>query len=263
MSDNGPVTRDDTEAAKKLVTAKQEGPHDKEMSTMRRVIAFLFVVALLAAAPAQAQDKKANVNIGGGYTFSLSEVRKYLGDGYNINVGVTFNVMPVLGLQVEYSYNGLGKKQVQLPAVTPPAGAVQKPIYGDMNMQYGDLNLVYKPRTSGKAKPYLIAGGGVYYRPVKVTTPGAGYVPPYCNPWYYICWPGGLVEVDYVLAEASTWATGLDFGGGVTVMATDTFGIYFEARYHYIWGPEIKDLQGNSLGKATGQFLPITFGIRF
>ena len=227
---------------------------------MRKVVAFLFVAALVAAVPAQAQDKKVDVNIGAGYTFALSDVRNYLGDGYNIDFGITFNVTPAIGIQVEYAYNGLGKKQVD-PSKLPPG--TDAAIYGDMNMQYGDFNLVFKPPTSGKAKPYIIAGVGVYYRPVKVTTPSVGYIPPYCNPWYYFCWPGGFVEVDQILASGSSTGFGIDFGAGVNIMMTETASVYIEARYHYIWGPEIKDAEGVSRGKANGQFLPITFGFRF
>ena len=46
-----------------------------------------------------------------------------------------------------------------------------------MNMQFGDVNVVFKPHVDGKARPYFVAGGGVYYRPVTVTTPGVGYIP--------------------------------------------------------------------------------------
>ena len=115
----------------------------------------------------------------------------------------------------------------------------------------------------GRAKPYIVAGIGVYYRPVKVTTPGAGYVPPYCDPWFYWCYPGGLVPVDYILGEASSTDFGMDFGGGVDIAMTDSARFYVEARYHYIFGPELKNNAGQSQGKATGQFLPITFGFRF
>ena len=108
---------------------------------MRRVIAFLFAAALIAAVPANAQDKKVDVNIGGGYTFSLSEVRKHLGDGYNIGLGVTINITPTVGIQAEYAFNGLGKKQVD---ITPTRPTDIKAIYADMNMQYGDFNLVFK-----------------------------------------------------------------------------------------------------------------------
>jgi opacity protein-like surface antigen len=230
---------------------------------MRRVALILMVAVLVTATPVLAQDKRVDVNIGAGYTFALSEVRKHLGDGYNIDFGLTFHVTPMLGIQVEYAYNGLGKKQVDPAAGTLPAGAVESPIYADMNMQYADFNLVIKPPTSGKAKPYLVAGMGVYYRPVKVTTPTAGYVPPYCDPWYYYCWPGGFVEVDQILATRSSTGFGIDVGGGVNLMVTDKASVYVEARYHYIWGPELKDEQGVSQGKANGQFFPITFGVRF
>ena len=227
---------------------------------MRRVVACLFVAALLTPGLARAQDKRVEVNIGGGYTFSLSDVRKQLGDGYNIDFGLTINATPVIGFQMEYSYNGLGKKQID-PANLPDGTTSQ--VFADMNMQYGDFNLVFRPPTSGKAKPYIVAGMGVYYRPVKVTTPTVGYVPPYCDPWWYYCWPGGFVEVDQILASRSTTGFGIDVGGGVTFQVSDAVGIYFEARYHYIWGPELKDSQGVSYGKANGQFLPIVFGLRF
>jgi opacity protein-like surface antigen len=231
---------------------------------MRKVVAFLFVAALLAAVPAQAQDKKVDVNIGAGYTFSLSEVRKHLGDGYNINFGITFNVTPAIGIQAEYSYNGLGKKQVNLPVSDLPDGVpTDQPFYGDMNMQYGDFNLVFKPPTSGKAKPYIIAGVGVYYRPVKVTTPSVGYIPGYCDPWWYVCVPGGFVPIDQIIGSRSTTGFGIDFGGGVNIMVSETAAIYIEARYHYIWGPTITNSVTNESTKANGQFLPITFGIRF
>jgi len=227
---------------------------------MRKIVVFLFVAALAAAVPAQAQDKKVEVNIGAGYTFTLSDVRKQLGDGYNIDFGLTFNLKPSLGFQVEYSYNGLGKKQID-PANLPPGTTSQ--VFADMNMQYGNFNLVFKPPTTGKAKPYIVAGMGVYYRPVKVTTPTVGYVPPYCDPWWYYCWPGGFVEVDQILASKSSTGFGIDFGAGVNIWASEAIAIYVEARYHYIWGPELKDNSGKSYGKANGQFLPITFGIRF
>jgi hypothetical protein len=46
-------------------------------------------------------------------------------------------------------------------------------------------------------------------------------------------------------------------------MITDTASVYIEERYHYIWGPTITNSVTNESKKANGQFLPITFGIRF
>jgi hypothetical protein len=86
-------------------------------------------------------------------------------------------------------------------------------------------------------------------------------VPGYCDPWWYVCYPGGFVPVENVIGERSSTDFGMAFGGGVN------FGkIYAEARYHYIWGPEVEN-QVNPLEttgqKANGQFFVTTFGFRF
>ena len=99
-----------------------------------------------------------------------------------------------------------------------------------------------------------------------MTTPGVGYVPGYCDPWWYVCYPGGFVPVENIVGKRSSTDFGMDFGGGVNFGA-----IYAEIRYHYIWGPEIaaqlNPLTGETAsgtgGKANGQFLQTTFGIRF
>ena len=216
---------------------------------------------------AAAQDKPAYFILGGGYTAPNSEVRDHLGDGYNFVIGGQFNVTPVIGIEGLYSFNGLGSKRLSIPvSPTPVAGGVPTDFFADMNMQYGTVSLVAQ-KPEGTVKPYGVAGMGVYYRPIKVTTPGVGYVPGYCDPWWYVCYPGGFVPVENIIGERSSTDFGMDFGGGVK------FGAFFaDARYHYIWGPEIEE-QVTTLPsttaidsgdrKANGQFLTLTFGIRF
>jgi opacity protein-like surface antigen len=236
-----------------------------------RAVKWIVVLALvLAAVPAWAQvdEKKINVNFGGGYTFALSEVRNHLGDGYNFDLGLTVNFTPKVGLQVEYGFNGLGKKTVMKDVASTPGGSTTPQQFSaDMNMQYLDFNVVLRPKPEGKASPYIVAGVGYYYRPVKVTTPGVGYVPGYCDPWWGFCYPGGWVPVDKILGSRSSNDIGMDVGGGVSVKLGDSASLYIEARYHYIWGPSysVTDPTTNKTvsGTATGQFLPITVGIRF
>jgi opacity protein-like surface antigen len=233
---------------------------------MRRAIGFLALALFLGAAvPAFAQDKPVDVNIGGGYTFAFGDVRDHLGDGYNINFGVTFNLSETIGIQGEYSFNGLGQKNIQIPvSPTPNASTVPTDFYADMNMQFGDVNLIFKPAVEGRAKPYVVVGGGIYYRPVTVTTPGVGYVPGYCDPWWYVCYPGGFVPVENIVGERSSTDFGMDFGGGVDFGLAENVRLYFEVRYHYIWGPEVNtNVAGTETKKANGQFLPITVGLRF
>jgi opacity protein-like surface antigen len=231
---------------------------------MGKATASLVVALLLAAAPASAQDKPVSVNIGGGYTVALSDVRDHLGDGYNFNIGLIFNVSETLGLQAEYSFNGLGQKRISVPVSPTPGGgsAVPTDFFADMNMQFFDFNAIFSPKMQGKTAPYGIVGLGVYYRPVKVTTPGVGYVPGYCDPWWYVCYPGGFVPVENIVGERSSTDFGMNFGGGVNIALSDTVGFYVEARYHYIWGPQVEGSTGDTK-KANGQFFPITFGLRF
>jgi len=230
---------------------------------MRITTAFLLVAGLTTGAPTlvRAQDT-VKVSFGGGYTAPNSEVRDHLGDGYHVNFGVQVNVTPVVGIEGLYSFNGLGQKRISIPVISPPPGgsAVPTDFFGDMNMQYGTLNLVLQ-RPDGGVRPYALVGAGVYYRPIKVTTPALGFIPGYCDPWWYICVPGGIVPVEDVLGERSSTDFGMDFGGGVN------FGAFYgEVRYHYIWGPEVElpaGAQPVADRKADGQFLQATVGFRF
>lgn len=231
---------------------------------MVKVAATLAVALLLAAAPVGAQEKKVNFTIGGGWTITAGEVRDHLGDGYNFNIGLIFNLTETVGLQTEYSFNGLGEKRVQLPvSPTPVAGAVDQDFFANMNMQFFDVNLIFKPSVEGRTAPYALVGGGVYYRPVEVTTPSVGYVPGFCDPWWYVCYPGGFVPVEEVVGERSSTDFGMDFGGGVNIGLGESASMYVEARYHYIWGPEVTDPRTQETRKANGQFFPITVGFRF
>jgi opacity protein-like surface antigen len=222
------------------------------------------IVCLAALIPigAEAQDKRVNVSFGAGYTAPNAEVRDHLGDGYNINFGVQVNVTPIIGIEGVYSFNGLGQKRISIPVSPTPSSSSSTPtdFFGDMNMQYGTANLIVQ-KPEGTVRPYGLVGMGVYYRPIKVTTPGVGWVPGYCDPWWYVCYPGGFVPVENIIGERSSTDFGMDFGGGAT------FGmVYAELRYHYIWGPTVDIPTGATTSeerKADGQFVALTFGVRF
>ena len=199
------------------------------------------------------------------------EVHDRLGNGYNITFGVDVPITPVFAIEGLYSYNGLGEKRISVPVspvVNPlDTGTVPTDFFGSMNMQYFTGSLIIQ-RPQGGVRPYGLIGMGVYYRPVKITTPAVGYAPGYCDPWFYVCYTGGWVPVDKIVGDRSSTDFGMGFGGGVR------FGpIFGELRYHYIWGPTVKELPAtiNPLAtnsslvgqKANGQFLVTTFGIRF
>ncbi len=233
----------------------------------RRSICALLALLLGVAASAHAQDKPVLITLGGGLTTPNGEVRDRLGNGFNFNAGVQVNTTPVFAIEFLYSFNGLGDKEISIPVYPTPTedGGVPTNFSAGMNMQYGTVSLVAR-KPEGSVRPYGLVGGGVYYRPIEVTTPAVGWVPGYCDPWWYVCYPGGWVETENVVGSRSSTDFGMDIGGGVN------FGAFFaELRYHYIWGPtvEVKQASQPIAGvdadsrKANGQFLQTTFGFRF
>lgn len=250
------------------------------MVSMRHKTASVLMLAalLVATAPlvAYAQEQRVHFTFGGGATIPNSEVRDRLGDGYNFNFGIEVAVNPVVSIEGLYSFNGLGDKRISIPVspvVNPLSTDTTVPtdFFADMNMQYGTASVILQT-PEGNIRPYGLLGMGVFHRPIKVTTPGVGYAPGYCDPWWYVCYPGGWVPVENIVGERSSTDFGMSFGGGVR------FGpIYAELRYHYIWGPTIEGqprvenpiagdpTSTNSLAgqKANGQFLATTFGLRF
>ena len=139
----------------------------------------VLLVSLLATFPyaARAQER-VNWSLGGGYTQPNAEVSDRLGGGYNFNFGLQVNVTPVIGIEGLYSFNGLGDKQLSIPVYPGPvpSGGVPTDLFADMNMQYGTASLIAQ-KPDGSVRPYGVVGMGVYYRPIKVTTPGVGWVP--------------------------------------------------------------------------------------
>lgn len=229
----------------------------RQLSTLALVLAGVLIIASTDLA---AQEKRAHFVIGGGYTAPNGEVRDHFGDGYNFNVGFQVNATRVIGIEGLYSFNGLGEKRITLPVISPSDTTVPTDFFANMNMQYGTANLVIQS-PEGTVRPYGLIGMGVYYRPVEVTTPGVGWVPGFCDPFWYVCYPGGLVPVENIVGKRSSTDFGMDFGGGAN------FGIAFaDLRYHYIWGPEVDlpaGVDGPENRNANGQFLQLTFGIRF
>lgn len=74
------------------------------------------------------------------------------------------------------------------------------------------------------------------------------------------------MEYDKVVGKRSSSDVGMTVGGGVSFSLGDAAALYFEVRYHYIWGPSysVTDAAGKVYsGTANGQFLPIVIGIRF
>ena len=240
----------------------------QRMNVMRYKSLFVLAIGILGTLPVAAQaqdDKKVYFSLGGGFTVPNSEVKDRLGNGWNFNFGVEVKATPVIGIEGLYSFNGLGDKRSPSRSAAHPGGVpVPTDFFANMNMQYGTVNLVLQ-KPDGPVRPYGLVGLGVYYRPIQVTTPGVGYIPGYCDPWWYICYPGGFVPVENIVGERSSTDFGMDFGGGVNFGA-----VYAESAITTSGGPTVQEpgaatplANVSADRKANGQFLQTTFGVRF
>jgi hypothetical protein len=235
-----------------------------------RVATWLVVTMLmLASVPAWAQEEErpVNFNFGGGYTATLGEAGKSIGNGYNFGAGLRVNLLPKIGVQVEYMVHSLAQQTVSIPVALVAFGTTtNKDFSSDARLRVVSVNAVLKPAGGGRTKsaPYLLVGGGIYWRPVEVSTPAVGHVKDYCNPAWYLCFPTGWVAVDSVVGERTTRDYGVDVGAGIDFKIREgKAAVYIEARYHYVFGPQILDGDGTSHGRATGHYLPINMGLRF
>ena len=229
---------------------------------MKKLLFGAFLVTLVAAAPARAQgDGPVHFNIGGGFTVPVSDVSERFGTGGGFNIGLTFDPSPVFGIQVEYAFNRLAGQETQIPlSATPVAAALTNGIVeSHHNMQYIDFNGVFKA-SGGVVRPYGIAGFGMYYRSVSLTTPDVGFTT-WCDPYWYVCYPTA-VSVDRIIGDRSTWDPGVNLGGGVAIRLGEAASFYIETRWHYAWGPTITDENGVD-HHANAQFFPVTFGFKF
>ena len=226
-----------------------------------RTFMALVVVTLMAASTASAQDRRVHFTIGGGVTTPVSDVSDRFGTGGNFQVGVVFDVNDVFAVQGEYAFNRLGGEDRVLQGIATPASAATPIlIESHHNMQYLSFNSIFRPAGDSALKPYGIGGFGFYYREVSLTTPDVGFTT-VCDPWWYVCFPAA-VPVDQIIGERSTWDPGISLGGGVSFRIGESSEFYVETRWHYMWGPEFTDLDGNTQ-KANGQYFPVTFGFRF
>ena len=234
---------------------------------MRLTVWALVAVMVSVAVPARAQDKKVDGNIGFGYTAMVGEARDSTGDAGLFEAGVTFNATPMLGIQANYAYTGLGKeKTVVLPVSGIPGGSTSlQEFSADGHMHEATFNVVFKSASTGRAQPFGLIGPGVFHRTVNITTPSVGFTT-ICDPYWYVCYPVA-VSVDQVLGSRSSTDFGMNFGGGVSFKIGETASVYFEVRYAYIWGPTFDVPAVGSTPartvKANAQAVPFVFGFRF
>jgi len=193
---------------------------------MTRHIALTAAAALLSLALAPRAQAQAQVmphfGIAGGASVPLSSFGDGVNTGYNVtgmvNVGVPLSP---IGFRGEVGWNRFDLSGSNAS--------------GNVRMVNGTLNAVLAPSTIMTAKPYFIAGVGVYN--VKTTVDNNG----------------GLLLGNAVANESSD--TRLGFNGGIGfAFGLGPIGTMLEARYVTVNGKN---------GSSSLSFVPISFGITF
>ena len=231
---------------------------------MRTVLWGAVIATALAATPVYAQsDRPGHFIIGGGMSTPLGDVADRFDTGGIFTIGLTFEPPATpLGLQVEYGYNKLNGPETRIPLVVNPLATPSGTalIESHHKVHYFIANAILGGGARKRFNPYGLAGGGMYYRSVSLTTPDVGLTT-YCDPYWYVCY-AEPVELDRVIGSRTTWDPGVNFGGGVSIRMGDAASFYMEARWHYTWGPTFTTLNGDEL-RANGNYFPVTFGFKF
>lgn len=205
---------------------------------------------LLASAPLCAQsDRKATGYFGGGISPSVGDFGDRHEMGWGLFGGGGYKFNPKISLNLEYNYDRFTYKysSPNVPADLPPN--VITVLDGTTQVHGFNLNPRYTVGGEGSLSGYVTAGYGIYNRKFQITRPGVGdYI--YCDPWWGWCY-AGLVPVDYLLKEYSTWKGGFNVGGGVE-FGGETGKFFVDVRYRMIYTTSVRT-----------SYIPITFGFRF
>lgn len=225
---------------------------------MKRPIAFGVVsvafLLFLLPATAGAQDRRIHGSIGGGATPIFDTLGDGFSTGWGPTLGISFDINENASVQFDYDYSYFSLKD----DLDAQAGRY------DANHKMNTLAFAFVGKmgsADSSVRPYVIGGPGFYHREVEVTEyQGTGVV---CDPWLYLC---GTYPIDAVIGSRGGWDFGAHIGAGVGFKFAEEAELFFEIRYHYVWGPETEPTvtpASSGPQKVNGQYLPITFGIRF
>jgi len=182
--------------------------------------------------------------VGMGLTPPISGFGSRHDTGGNFLAGIGYRFNRTFGVNFEYTFNELD----YIFPETPLGQRAETVLHGHTRLHGFTLAPRITLPSIRLVNTYVTAGYGIYDRSFQVTTPGltTGIV---CDPWWGFC-TGGLVPVDVVVAEHSTWKQGYNVGLGVE------FGrnVKFFADVRYLW-IATRDVRVSTF--------PVAFGVHF
>ncbi len=207
----------------------------------------LGVLAVAAAMPAQAQDKKeVQGYVAGGYVTPFGNADDYLDAGWNISGGVIFRPMPAkpFGVRLDLGYSSMDANQNALNLGIAADYLVDG---GYMSMGNLTAEFMWEFGNPDKFGGYLAVGGGGYRRYAALTA-NVTQLGTVCDP-YWGCYTAAYTG-DQTIVSDSLIKWGWSVAGGMT-FAVGNGQLYLEARYHWM------------MSSPSTQYMPILIGYRF
>jgi outer membrane protein with beta-barrel domain len=235
-----------------------------EERDMRRLM-LVGLVTIGLAAPALAQDKPVEINLGGGAIFPSADFKNDFNAGGEFQIGATLWARPTFGIEIDYNYARMNGPEKTITVTPTPGAGVGSPqlIQSNHQMHAVVFDAVGRSHNTDSAvNGYVLGGLGYYHRIIQLTSPAVGFTT-ICDPYWLVCYPAA-VSVDQILGSRSSNDFGINFGGGVTFGREAKF--FVEMRYAYVWGPTVNPPAGatTTTSKTTSiQYFPLMFGVRF
>lgn len=121
---------------------------------------------------------------------------------------------------------------------------------GDVRTLQLTVNAIWGPGESSQGV-YFTGGLGYYHLKAKVSEVGLVYYPPFCDPWFWWCYPGGIGSANIIRGEESTGEIGYNLGIGYS-FDVGVSQMFIELSYHEI-----------PTANTEMTYMPITFGWRW
>src|SRR5262249_59929683 len=135
---------------------------------MRR-LCFAPLALIARAAPASAQDKRYDINIGGGAEFPIGSYKDSFDTGGTFAIGGTYFITPMIGIQGEYNYNRMDGPEKTISISSLPGGPITNSalLQSNQHMHVGLFDLVVRaPHRDSMISGYVLGGGGLYNRTI-------------------------------------------------------------------------------------------------
>lgn len=217
---------------------------------MRKLCCLMSLLGLAFAGPAFAQDRPVSWHFDIGYSWTSGTTSDFLDDGWKLGGGLTWKPRAdgPFSLLAELSFSSYDATDNLIRLANLQSDSVRIDD-GDADIWGLNVNGVYRIPFSPKARGYLTAGVGEYYRKVQMTqTVLIGGT--YCDPWWGFCYPA-VVPGQAIAEEQTTTRFAWNAGIGVEFPLSAGGSWFIDARYHRIETSE------------PTEFIPLSIGFRF